>query len=62
MDKVIATMKADRITKGKIRFQEVLVEVTEVPVVETIYIPKSTLQTLGWTQGQRINITIEVEG
>ena len=53
-----ATFRMERATKNTIRFEEVLASELDAPKIGSIYIPKSTLGELKWTEGD--NITIEI--
>lgn len=55
------TFKMEKATKNTIRFTEVLANELDAPKVGTLYIPKSTLGELKWTEGKSVVINIEVE-
>jgi hypothetical protein len=59
---IAVVLLADRVTKNTIRFQEVLADPAfDVPHVGTVYIPKRTLQTLGWKDGTMLELTVGVK-
>lgn len=53
-------MKQDKVTKNTIRFNEVLENETDVPVIGVIYMPKTTLKAMNWTEGKNITLTVTV--
>ena len=55
------TFKMEKATKNTIRFTEALANELDAPKVGTLYIPKSTLGELKWTEGKSVVIDIEVE-
>ena len=55
------TFKMEKATKNTIRFTEVLENELDAPKIGTIYIPKTTLKELEWTEGKTIQIEITVE-
>jgi hypothetical protein len=58
-----AVLVADRITKNKVRFQEVDTSTSTLsPYIESVYVPKHTLSDIGWETGKKIRLIIEVEG
>ena len=56
---VIMTM--EKATKNTIRFTEVLENDLDAPKIGTIYVPKSTLGTLGWKEGKKLVVTLDKE-
>lgn len=57
-----AILEADRVTKNKVRFQETgTSDGSLAPYIENVYVPKHTLNDIGWKSGQKIRLTIEVE-
>lgn len=56
-----ATFEMEKATKNTIRFAEVLESELAAPVIGSIYIPKSTLGQIGWKEGQRLVLEVEVE-
>lgn len=55
------TFKMEKATKNTIKFAEVLESELAAPKVGTIYIPKSTLGELKWTETDNIVIEISKE-
>ena len=51
-------MKMEKATKNTIRFEEILENELDAPKIGSIYIPKSTLGELKWTEGDVIAISI----
>ena len=56
MVKVGFTM--ERETKNTVRFAEIIADEQGTPKIGTIYIPKTTLDEMGWTEGQEITIAL----
>lgn len=56
-----AVFEMEKATKNTIRFAEVLESELAAPVIGSIYIPKSTLGQIGWKEGQRLALEVEVE-
>lgn len=52
----------EKATKNTIRFAEVLGNELEAPKIGCVYIPKGTLGQLGWQEGKRLVIGLEIEG
>lgn len=52
----------EKATKNTIRFAEVLENELDAPKIVCVYIPKSTLGQLGWREGKRLVINLEIEG
>ena len=55
------TFKMEKATKNTIKFAEVLESELAAPKVGTIYIPKSTLGELKWTETNNVVIEINKE-
>ena len=53
--------KFEKATKNTIRFTEVLENELDAPKIGTMYIPKSTLGTIKWTDGERLVIDLKPE-
>lgn len=53
-------MEMERATKNTIRFTEILEDALSAPVIGNLYIPKSTLKEIGWTEGHKITLNIEL--
>lgn len=58
--KVIFEM--EKATKNTIRFAEILESELAAPKIGSVYIPKSTLGELGWKEGYRLVMDVNVEG
>lgn len=56
-----ALFEMEKATKNTIRFTEVLENELDAPKIGTIYIPKSTLGSLGWKDGKKLVISVETE-
>ncbi len=48
-------------TKNTIRFKEVLDGPLAVAHIGTLYVPKSTLATLGYKEGQKLEVALAVK-
>ena len=55
------TLKPEKTTKNTVRFTETCNDPNEPVVIGSVYIPKSTLQTMGWDGKEQIQITLEVQ-
>lgn len=55
------TFEMEKATKNTIRFAEVLESELDAPKIGSVYIPKSTLGTLGWKEGERIEMEVKVK-
>lgn len=55
------TFKMEKATKNTIRFEEVLANELAAPKIGTIYVPKSTLAELKWSEGKTIEVSIKAE-
>lgn len=51
----------EKATKNTIRFAEVLESELDAPVIGSVYIPKSTLGSLEWKEGDKLIINISKE-
>ena len=58
MQQVTTTFKMEKATKNTIRFEEILESEFSAPKIGSIYIPKSTLQEIGWGEGKQLEITV----
>lgn len=59
MSTITAQFKAEKVTKNTVRFQEVLADATfDVPLIGTVYVPKTTLAKLGWKADEPMLITL----
>ena len=48
----------EKVTKNTIRFAEVLNGPLDTPKVGTIYVPKTTLQQIGYAEGKQLKLTL----
>ena len=55
------TFKMEKATKNTIRFIEVLASELDAPKIGTVYIPKSTLSELRWTEGANLILDLKLE-
>ena len=53
-------LKAEKNTKNKIRFIELADGNLNAPVIESTYVPKSTLKVLGFEDGKLLEISMRV--
>lgn len=53
--------KMEKATKNTIRFTEVLEHVLDAPKIGTLYVPKSTLGTIGWSEGKDLVLELKCE-
>lgn len=51
----------EKATKNTIRFAEVLESELAAPKIGSVYIPKSTLGELGWKEGMKIEMEVNVK-
>lgn len=61
MAKITVSFEMEKDTKNTIRFKEVVDGPLDVPQVGTIYVPKTTLKTIGYEPGSKLQITIGEE-
>ena len=54
------TFKMEKATKNTIKFEEILESELSAPKVGTLYVPKSTLGELGWSEGKNLTVNLEV--
>lgn len=59
--KVTVEMQVGKITKNTVRFEEIVESEFVSPEIGTIYIPKSTLGKLGYKDGMKLVLTVEVK-
>lgn len=52
--------KMEKATKNTIRFTEVLEHELDVPKIGTIYVPKATLGSVGWSEGKDLIVELSV--
>lgn len=55
------TFTYERETKNCIRFTEVLQDKLDTPQVGTLYLQKSSLKQMGWSQDKDIKMTLSVK-
>lgn len=48
----------EKVTKNTIRFAEIIE--TDAAAIGTLYVQKSALREIGWEEGQKIEVTLEV--
>lgn len=52
--------KMEKATKNTIRFTEVLEHDLDTPKIRTIYVPKATLRSAGWSEGKDLVVELSV--
>lgn len=52
------SMNMDKETKNTIRFTEILKSKDDEAKVGTIYVPKATLEAIGWKDGKALKLTV----
>ena len=52
--------KMEKATKNTIRFTEVLEHELDAPKIGTIYAPKATLGSVGWSEGKDLIVELSV--
>jgi hypothetical protein len=55
-------LRMEKATKNTIRFEEVLANELDAPKIGSIYVPKSTLGELKWSEGDELELTLNVVG
>ncbi|MDD3337838.1 MAG: hypothetical protein PHS82_03165 [Lachnospiraceae bacterium] len=58
---MLVKFKMEKVTKNTIRFTEVLDNELDAPKIGTLYVPKSTLGTIGWTESQELVLELKTE-
>ena len=53
--------KMEKATKNTIRFTEVLENELDAPKIGTIYVPKATLGSIGWSEGKELVVDLKAE-
>ena len=48
-------------TKNTIRFKEVLNGPLDVANIGTLYVPKMTLKAIGYQEGQKLEVTLDIQ-
>ena len=56
-----ATFEFEKDTKNTIRFKEVLNGPLDVANIGTLYVPKMTLKAIGYQEGQKLEVTLDVQ-
>ena len=62
MEKMNAIFTKVRETKNTVRFEEVNNTGADAALIGTLYIPKATLNKLGWNNDETIQVTLAVNG
>lgn len=55
------TFNMERETKNTIRFNEVLANDTDIPVIGPLYVNKSVLRAMGWSQNKPLEVELTVK-
>lgn len=55
-----AYFESERVTKNAVRFKEVLKSDLDEPRIGTLYMKKSTLREMGWKEGQRLQVSVDI--
>lgn len=55
------TFEFEKDTKNTIRFKEVLNGPLDVANIGTLYVPKMTLKVIGYQEGQKLEVTLDVQ-
>lgn len=55
------TFEKDKMTKNTVRFTEVLASDLDTQTLGTIYVSKTALKDLGWTEGKTLTLTLAVK-
>jgi hypothetical protein len=55
------TFEFEKDTKNTIRFKEVLNGPLDVANIGTLYVPKMTLKAIGYQEGQKLEVTLNVQ-
>lgn len=54
------TFEFEKDTKNTIRFKEVLNGPLDVANIGTLYVPKMTLKAIGYQEGQKLEVTLDI--
>ena len=54
-----AYFESERVTKNAVRFKEMESD-REEPQIGTLYMKKSTLREMGWKEGQRLQVSVDI--
>lgn len=60
MGKITVQFVAERDTKNTIRFTEVLTGPLDTPKIGTLYVSKATLKELGYVDGSKLSVLVNV--
>ena len=55
------TFEFEKDTKNTIRFKEVLNGPLHVANIGTLYVPKMTLKAIGYQEGQKLEVTLDIQ-
>ena len=55
------TFEFEKDTKNTIRFKEVLNGPLDVANIGTLYVPKMTLKAIGYQEGQKLEVTLNIQ-
>ena len=55
------TFEYEKDTKNTIRFKEALSGPLDAPSIGTLYVPKTTLKALNYKEGQKLEVTLNVQ-
>ena len=55
------TFEFEKDTKNTIRFKEVINGPLDVANIGTLYVPKMTLKAIGYQEGQKLEVTLDVQ-
>ena len=55
------TFEFEKDTKNTVRFKEVLNGPLDVANIGTLYVPKMTLKVIGYQEGQKLEVTLDIQ-
>ena len=55
------TFEFEKDTKNTIRFKEVLNGPLDVANIGTLYVPKMTLKAIGYQEGQKLEVSLDIQ-
>ena len=55
------TFEFEKDTKNTIRFKEVLEGPLDVANIGTLYVPKMTLKAIGYQEGQKLEVSLDIQ-
>ena len=58
---LVVTFEFEKATKNTIRFKESDVGPLDVARIGTLYVPKTTLKALNYKEGQKLEVTLNVQ-